>query len=374
MMGRCFLNSGPPPVEEAYAREERGSPAEGSASGDLMRRALQWLGLAVALPGLSPAPSPAETLQRLAALQLPAAEGIHVEHVGLRTEAGEQGLVPVLLAKSRAAAAGRLPTVIFLHATGKDRTQMWPQMVLLARRGFLAVSIDARYHGARATGGSSTYKRALIRSWRGIVGKERAFLMDTAYDLIRVVDYLLIRPDVDAARIGMTGISLGGMHTVMVAAADTRIAVAVPLLGVQSFSWALEHDQWHARVASIPWVFHAAALDMERENGVDADVVEAVWERIAPGLLDMFDAKTALPLIAPRPLLVLNGELDPRNPRAGLLEPVDDTLSAYHEYDCPSLFRVQFAPGVGHEATPAMLDDALAWLDRFLLKPDATVT
>jgi predicted esterase len=75
----------------------------------------------------------------------------------------EQGLVPVLLAKSRAAAAGRLPTVIFLHATGKDRTQMWPQMVLLARRGFLAVSIDARYHGARATGGSSTYKRALIR-------------------------------------------------------------------------------------------------------------------------------------------------------------------------------------------------------------------
>ena len=33
------------------------------------------------------------------------------------------------------------------------------------------------------------------------------------------------------------------------------------------------------------------------------------------GLLDMFDAKTALPLIAPRPLLVLNGELDPRNPR-----------------------------------------------------------
>lgn len=32
-------------------------------------------------------------------------------------------------------------------------------------------------------------------------------------------------------------------------------------------------------------MFHAAALDMERENGVDADVVEAVWERIAPGAL-----------------------------------------------------------------------------------------
>jgi hypothetical protein len=63
----------------------------------------------------------------------------------------------------------------------------------------------------------------------------------------------LTRTDAVALR-GETGISLGGMHTVMVAAADTRIAVAVPLLGVQSFSWALEHDQWHARVASIPWV------------------------------------------------------------------------------------------------------------------------
>ena len=328
--------------EEAYTQQEpTAEQAAGSLGSHLMSRAMQWVEWTGF--GTAAAPTPEQTLRSLSATAgaraLPSADGIVVEHVGLRTEPGEQGLVPVLLAKSRSS-EGRLPTVILLHATGHDRLQMWPQMLLLARRGYLAVSIDSRYHGARATEGTDTYKNALIRSWRGIVGKERAFLMDTAYDLIRVVDHLLIRPDVDAARIGMTGISLGGMHTVMAAAADTRISVAVPLIGVQSFNWALEHDQWQARVASIPWVFEAAAADMERE-AVDADVVEAVWERIAPGLLDMFDAATALPLIAPRPLLVLNGALDARNPTAGLATPVDDTLSAYHQYDSPSLFRVQ---------------------------------
>jgi cephalosporin-C deacetylase-like acetyl esterase len=55
-----------------------------------------------------------------------------------------------------------------------------------------------------------------VQSWRGIVGKERAFLMDTAYDLIRVVDYLLIRPDVDAARIGMTGRRLSTTYAIAI--------------------------------------------------------------------------------------------------------------------------------------------------------------
>lgn len=39
----------------------------------------------------------------------------------------------------------------------------------------------------------------------------------------------------DAARIGMTGVSLGGMHTWLAAAADERVAVAAPMIGVQFF-------------------------------------------------------------------------------------------------------------------------------------------
>jgi PhoPQ-activated pathogenicity-related protein len=33
----------------------------------------------------------------------------------------------------------------------------------------------------------------------------------------------------------MTGVSLGGMHTWLAAAADERVAVAAPMIGVQFF-------------------------------------------------------------------------------------------------------------------------------------------
>src|SRR3954467_8543832 len=48
----------------------------------------------------------------------------------------------------------------------------------------------------------------------------------------RDIDYLCGRPDVDAERIGVTGISGGGATTVWVAAADDRVKVAVPVSGM----------------------------------------------------------------------------------------------------------------------------------------------
>ncbi len=62
------------------------------------------------------------------------------------------------------------------------------------------------------------------------------------------------------------GVSLGGMITWLTAAADPRVTAAAPLIGVQSFAWALQHDAWHARVDSIPLVFKVAAADMGRKE------------------------------------------------------------------------------------------------------------
>ncbi len=69
------------------------------------------------------------------------------------------------------------------------------------------------------------------RAWRE--GPEHPFLLDNVWDIVILLDYLESRPDVDAARIGMTGLSLGGMHTWLTAALDDRVAVATPMIGVQ---------------------------------------------------------------------------------------------------------------------------------------------
>jgi dienelactone hydrolase len=59
------------------------------------------------------------------------------------------------------------------------------------------------------------------------------FIFDTVWDLIKLAEYLTQRDDIDPKKIGITGISLGGMHAWFAAAADTRYSVVVPLIGVQ---------------------------------------------------------------------------------------------------------------------------------------------
>ncbi len=49
---------------------------------------------------------------------------------------------------------------------------------------------------------------------------------------MRGLDYLASRPEVDASRLGVTGISGGGAATFWIAAADPRVSVAVPVSGM----------------------------------------------------------------------------------------------------------------------------------------------
>ena len=48
------------------------------------------------------------------------------------------------------------------------------------------------------------------------------------WDMIRAIDYIISRPEVDSKRVAVTGNSGGGMATAYIAAMDTRLAAAVP--------------------------------------------------------------------------------------------------------------------------------------------------
>ena len=63
-----------------------------------------------------------------------------------------QGRVPTLVVRTVRPADGvlkRLPAVIFCHDAGRSKEEMLPQMEACARRGYIAIAADARYHGAR---------------------------------------------------------------------------------------------------------------------------------------------------------------------------------------------------------------------------------
>jgi poly(3-hydroxybutyrate) depolymerase len=51
---------------------------------------------------------------------------------------------------------------------------------------------------------------------------------------MRLIDYLDTRADVDPQRIGIYGVSKGGIEAYLAAAVDPRIQVAVPCIAVES--------------------------------------------------------------------------------------------------------------------------------------------
>ena len=285
-----------------------------------------------------------------------------VEEIAFAAEAGSR--VPALLFKRRGPAT-RQPVVIVLHGTGGSKEGMVPRLRTLAARGFVAVAIDGRYHGERAgaaEGGMSAYQAGILRAYR--VGGERPFLYDTVWDVMRLVDYLETRPDVDPRRIGLTGISKGGMETYLTAAVDPRIAAAVPMIGVQSFRWALDHGAWDSRAWTLREAVVAAAAGSQ--ESVDAGFMRRFYDRITPGLHAEFDGPAMLPLIAPRPLLVINGDSDPRTPLAGVRQCVAAAAAAYEAQDAAERLVLHVQPDTGHQVTAEADRLALQWFERWL--------
>jgi dienelactone hydrolase len=280
------------------------------------------------------------------------------------TEAGQR--VPGIIVKP-ADITVRRPVVIVLHGTGGNKESQRDLLGNLARDGFVAVAIDGRYHGARAKGGrqarSAEYVQAILHAFQ--TGREHPFFFDAVWDVMRLIDYLETRTDADARRIGVMGFSKGGIETYLAAAVDPRIAVAVPLIGVQSFRWAMENDSWQSRIGTVQAAFTTAAKD----SGIaqpGAEFVRTFYDRVAPGIYDAFDGPAMLPLIAPRPLLAINGEIDPRTPMPGLKLCANAAHAAYQTAGAPEKFVLHIQPATGHSVRPESLVLAQAWFARWL--------
>ncbi len=294
--------------------------------------------------------------------ETPSADGL--THFAFSFVADADNRVPGLLVKSPAM-TGRHPAVIVLHGTGGTKEGEMPFMVELARTGFVAVSIDGRYHGARSKvgKGSVEYVDAILRTFRG--AREHPFFYDTAWDVMRLIDWLETRDDIDPNRIGLFGVSKGGIETYLTAAVDPRVAVAVPCIGVESFRWAAENNSWQSRIGTVQVAFDAAAKDSSVATP-GGDFVHVFYSRIAPGLDREFDGPAMLPLIAPRPLLSINGEIDPRTPRPGLDLCVDAARTAYKAAGAEEKFVLRIQPNTAHKVLPESLVLAREWFVRWL--------
>ena len=296
-------------------------------------------------------------------------KGFTEQKLTLATEKKSDGTMermPALILKP-SSAKGKIPAVIMLHGTGGSKEQMRPWLEEFAGHGWMAVAIDARYHGDRANGkkGSDAYNEAITKAWRTPKDQpqEHPFYYDTVWDLWRLVDYLNTRPDVDVKNIAMVGISMGGIQTWLAASVDDRVKVIIPLIGVQSFRWSLDNNRWHDRAKTIQKVHEAAANDIG-EKEVNAKVCEVLWNKLIPGILGDFDCPNMLKLCAPRPLLILNGEKDPNCPIEGARIAFASADMAYAK--TPNMLKHIEAAGVAHSVPDEFKKETFAWLERWL--------
>ena len=275
-----------------------------------------------------------------------------------------------------------LPVVLLLHKTRSDLQWYAEEQASYARRGYMAVTIDCRYHGERSKSDCS-YQEAIFKAWKG--NGERPFLLDNVFDILCLIDYLVHqREDADSDRIGIYGYSLGGMHGWLSMALDERIKVAALIGGVQWFQYDMENNMFQGRVDSLPEFFSAAAKEMGKgvtsenvspESGVrvDASVVQEAWHRLLPGLIDGdhgYDAPNSLQLIIPRHMLILQGDQDECCSLAGIHGALSYALKMRGVKQ--STIKLFIEGGVKHTLTPKLISEAAKYLDS-ILKPQISI-
>lgn len=143
------------------------------------------------------------------------------------------------------------PAVLFCsgHSTEAYRKQSYQLPLLnMVKKGFVVLAIDPVGQGERlqyfdqATGksviGSSTKEHSYPSVQAALLGQSVARYF--TWDGIRGIDYLVSRKEVDAARIGVHGLSGGGTQTAYIAALDDRVTAAAPACYITSYRRLIE--------------------------------------------------------------------------------------------------------------------------------------
>ena len=270
------------------------------------------------------------------------ADGYVIEHLRLRLGDTEvRGILTRPVDNER-----RLPAILYGHSHGGGygigarelldgrEYLLDPLGPVFAHAGYVTLCIDMPVFGERATTSEGAAAKALL--WHG-----KSLFGQMLSDHSAALSYLASRDDVDPARIGAFGISMGCVLSYWLAAMDTRIAAVAHLCCFADFRTMIE-------------------LGAHDGHGIYLTV---------PGLLAEADSGSIAALIAPRPQLVCIGEADSLTPPAAVARAWGELEPAYAEVR-DRLERVS-EPDVGHRETPRMREAVLDFFASHLVQPQS---
>ena len=218
---------------------------------------------------------------------------------------------------------GKIPAVLFLcghSAEGKACDAYQSAMRGLARRGFAVLGIDPVGQGERHQFlDVPGFRQGSPCTEHNILGKQMLLNGDwfgswRTYDAVRGLDYLLTRPEVDPARVGVHGNSGGGTLTTWVSSVDDRFFAAAPSCFVTT------------------WVHDV-------ENELPSDIEQCPPNAMKYGL----EISDFLIASAPRPYLLLGQKNDFFDPR-GIEEVRDELKALYRLLGCEDRIELCIGP------------------------------
>jgi dienelactone hydrolase len=160
----------------------------------------------------------------------------HVDTVGFTRDkvvfdGGSGARVPGLVAVPKDGAS-RHPVIVLVDGIGGWKERWWSPtswnrgrilIDSLLAAGFAVAMADAPASGERTFENDFVTAESFVKD----LPKWREMGIKNAIETRRLIDYLTTRPDIDSTRIGMLGLSHGGMMTFALMATDPRIKAGV---------------------------------------------------------------------------------------------------------------------------------------------------
>lgn len=218
------------------------------------------------------------------------------------------------------------PSVIFLHGIGQDKSFHDEIAPIFTEAGFAIATFDQYTRGERKLDDANLFEEALAL-------RRRAAL--TVVETRRLVDYLVTRDDIDPDRIYLLGASFGAITGSTAAAFEPRIRAAVLTYGGGDFPKLFASREAKAALGPL----HGPVAALTGYLMAPADPIQYVAG------------------IAPRPVLLQNGEAD------GIIPPsaaraLQDAAAQPKQvvwYDGDHI-------GLDEDHVRRVLDDTIAWL------------
>ncbi len=276
-------------------------------------------------------------------------EGLVIEDIWWESLDGEQ---PEAYVIRPGQAPAPLPAIVCLHGSGGDRdamctrafghgewvthgssrphTRMLGWARELARRGYVTLALTQRGLGARTPDTNDQAKDLLVHG--------RTLMGAIVYEIRQAITHLSQRDDVAADRIGMTGMSFGGITTFYAWLVDDRVAAAASICGgVGSVETMLK--QGSPGYHGLYW-----------------------W---IPGMLTRGDQADFAAAMAPRPLMLWAPLEDIGMPKQGVDRFLTVVRPAYEAAGSPEALVVHRPPGK-HSFSMEAFEAMVVFFDRFL--------